>query len=128
MLVYLLAPGDFPSRARLARGQPVVQPVSDEPADRDVDLRFPHQPAVVYDPEQQARERISQVCGLKASKFFNYGSNIELNWSETMERKRRGGDDTRQEDLRILDATPRGIGPRDYERRRAPQRTRPGRA
>ena len=37
-------------------GKTLVQPVSDEPADRDVDLRFPHQPAVVHNPEQQARE------------------------------------------------------------------------
>ena len=37
-------------------------------------------------------KRIRQVCGLKASKFFN-------TWR----------DDTRQEDLRILDATPREL-------------------
>ena len=36
--------------------QMLVQPVADEPPDRDVDLSFPHQPAVVHDAEQKAGE------------------------------------------------------------------------
>ena len=44
-----------PRQARMV-GKTFMQTVADEPADRDVDLRFPHQPAVVHNPEQQARE------------------------------------------------------------------------
>ena len=35
-------------------GQPLMQPATDEPADRDGELSFAHQPAVVHDPGQQA--------------------------------------------------------------------------
>ena len=34
--------------------QTLVQAVTNEPADRKVHLRFPHQSAVVHNPEQQA--------------------------------------------------------------------------
>ena len=37
-------------------GQRLVQPVAHEPADREVDLRLPHQPPVMHDPEQEARQ------------------------------------------------------------------------
>ena len=36
--------------------QTLVQPVADDPPDRDVGLSFPHQPAVVHDAEQKAGE------------------------------------------------------------------------
>ena len=37
-------------------GQTLMQPVADEPPDRDVDPSFPHQPAVVHDAKQKAGE------------------------------------------------------------------------
>ena len=37
-------------------GQTLMQPVADEPPDRDVDLSFPHQPTVVHDAKQKAGE------------------------------------------------------------------------
>ena len=36
-------------------GQRLVQAIAAEPADREVDLRLPHEPPVVNDPEQEAR-------------------------------------------------------------------------
>ena len=42
-----------PRQARMVR-QTLVQAVTNEPADRKVHLRFPHQSAVVHNPEQQA--------------------------------------------------------------------------
>ncbi len=36
--------------------KPLVQPAADEPADREVRLRLPHQAAVVHDAEQEARQ------------------------------------------------------------------------
>ena len=43
-------------RERGMIGQPVLQPVAGEPADRQVDLRLAHEPAIMDDPEQEARE------------------------------------------------------------------------
>ena len=40
-------------------GQMLVQPVTNEPADRDVDRCLAHQPPVVDDTEQEAREHQS---------------------------------------------------------------------
>jgi hypothetical protein len=34
-------------------GQGLVQSIADEPADREIDLRLPHQPPVMHDPEQE---------------------------------------------------------------------------
>ncbi len=36
--------------------QCLVQRVTDEPADREIDLRFTHQPPVMDDPEQKTRQ------------------------------------------------------------------------
>ncbi len=36
--------------------QTLVELVADEPADRDIDLRFPHQPTVMHNAEQQPGE------------------------------------------------------------------------
>ena len=40
-------------------GKALMQTVSDKPADREIHLRFTHQPAVVDDPEQQSRKHQS---------------------------------------------------------------------
>ena len=37
-------------------GQRLVQPVAREPADGEVDLRLPHQPPVMDDAQQEARQ------------------------------------------------------------------------
>ena len=41
--------------------QALAQTIADEPAARDVGLRFPRQPAVGLDPEQQAAEHQSDL-------------------------------------------------------------------
>ena len=50
----LLAPALPDARQARMVGKTLVQPVADEPANRDVYLRFAHQSAIVHDPEQQA--------------------------------------------------------------------------
>ena len=44
-----------PRQARMIR-QPILQPVTDEPPDRDVHLRFAQQTPVVHDPQQKTRQ------------------------------------------------------------------------
>jgi hypothetical protein len=50
------APALADARQRRMIGQGIVQPVADEPADREVDLRLPQQPSVMHDPEQEPGE------------------------------------------------------------------------
>ena len=45
----------YPRQARMVR-QPILQPVTDEPPDREVHLRLAHQPTVVHEPQQKARQ------------------------------------------------------------------------
>lgn len=47
-------------------GQRLVQAVADEPADRDIHQRLPHQPAVVHDPEQKAGKKAHRHLGINA--------------------------------------------------------------
>jgi hypothetical protein len=42
------------ARQRRMIGQRLVQTVAYEPPDREIDLRFPHQSAIMHDPEQKA--------------------------------------------------------------------------
>ncbi len=44
-----------PGQARVI-GQGLVQPIACKPANGQVDLRFPHEPAVVDDAQQEARQ------------------------------------------------------------------------
>jgi hypothetical protein len=50
------APALADARQRGMIGQPVLQAVAGEPADRQIDLRLAQQPPVMHDPEQEARE------------------------------------------------------------------------
>ena len=43
-------------RQRRVVGQGLVQAIAAEPADREIDLRLPHQPPVVDDAEKEARQ------------------------------------------------------------------------
>ena len=45
----------YPRQARMIR-QLILQPVADEPPDREVHLRLAHQPTVVHEPQQKARQ------------------------------------------------------------------------
>ena len=45
----------YPRQAPMIR-QPLVQPIPDEPPDRQVHLRLAHQPTVVNQPQQKARQ------------------------------------------------------------------------
>lgn len=50
----VLAPTLTDARQRGVIRQRLVQGVTDEPADREIDLRFPHQAPVMDDPEKKA--------------------------------------------------------------------------
>ena len=56
-LLETLLPPTLPDtrQTRMIR-QTLVQPIPDEPADREVHLRLAHQPTVVYEAQQQARQ------------------------------------------------------------------------
>jgi hypothetical protein len=52
----LSAPALADAGQRRMVGQRLVQPVADEPADREIDLRLAQHPPVMHDPEQEPRE------------------------------------------------------------------------
>ncbi len=71
------APALANARQRRMVRQPCVQPVAGEPADRQIDLGFAHQPPVVDDPEQESGEH--QANGrLRIDPWPTYAGGVKI--------------------------------------------------